>query len=47
VVVAHRGIIAGLAVLVIPQALIFRVERELTPQDDQSEFDVSPRAPRE
>ncbi len=44
---AHRGIIAGLAVLVLFSSVpIFRVVNvNFTPQDDQSEFDVSLRAP--
>ena len=44
---AHRGIIAGLAVLVLLSSVpIFRIVNvNFTPQDDQSEFDVSLRAP--
>jgi hydrophobic/amphiphilic exporter-1 (mainly G- bacteria), HAE1 family len=44
---SHRGIIAGLAVLVLLSSVpIFRVVNvNFTPQDDQSEFDVSLRAP--
>jgi HAE1 family hydrophobic/amphiphilic exporter-1 len=44
---AHRGVIAGLAVLVLLSSVpIFRlVNVTFTPQDDQSEFDVSLRAP--
>jgi hydrophobic/amphiphilic exporter-1 (mainly G- bacteria), HAE1 family len=44
---AHRGIIAVLAVLVLFSSVpIFRVVNvNFTPQDDQSEFDVSLRAP--
>jgi len=44
---AHRGIIATLAVLVLFSSVpIFRVVNvNFTPQDDQSEFDVSLRAP--
>jgi HAE1 family hydrophobic/amphiphilic exporter-1 len=44
---AHRGIIAVLAILVLFSSVpIFRVVNvNFTPQDDQSEFDVSLRAP--
>jgi HAE1 family hydrophobic/amphiphilic exporter-1 len=44
---AHRGIIAALAVLVLLSSVpIFRIVNvTFTPQDDQSEFDVSLRAP--
>jgi len=44
---AHRGVIAGLAVLVLLSSVpIFRIVNvNFTPQDDQSEFDVSLRAP--
>jgi HAE1 family hydrophobic/amphiphilic exporter-1 len=44
---AHRGIVAALAVLVLLSSVpIFRVVNvNFTPQDDQSEFDVSLRAP--
>ena len=44
---AHRGVIAGLAVLVLFSSIpIFRIVNvNFTPQDDQSEFDVSLRAP--
>ena len=44
---AHRGIIAVLAILVLFSSVpIFRVVNvNFTPQDDQSEFDVSMRAP--
>ena len=44
---AHRGIIAALAVLVLFSSVpIFRIVNvNFTPQDDQSEFDVSLRAP--
>ena len=44
---AHRGIIATLAVLVLFSSVpLFRVVNvNFTPQDDQSEFDVSLRAP--
>jgi hypothetical protein len=44
---AHRGLIAGLAVLVLLSSVpIFRIVNvNFTPQDDQSEFDVSLRAP--
>ena len=44
---AHRGIIATLAVLVLFSSVpIFRIVNvNFTPQDDQSEFDVSLRAP--
>ena len=44
---SHRGIIAGLAILVLFSSVpIFRVVNvNFTPQDDQSEFDVSLRAP--
>jgi HAE1 family hydrophobic/amphiphilic exporter-1 len=44
---AHRGIIAILAVLVLASSVpIFRIVNvNFTPQDDQSEFDVSMRAP--
>jgi HAE1 family hydrophobic/amphiphilic exporter-1 len=44
---AHRGIIAVLAVVVLFSSVpIFRVVNvNFTPQDDQSEFDVSMRAP--
>ena len=44
---SHRGIIAGLAILVLCSSVpIFRVVNvNFTPQDDQSEFDVSLRAP--
>jgi HAE1 family hydrophobic/amphiphilic exporter-1 len=43
---AHRGIVAALAVLVLCSSVpIFRVvDVNFTPQDDQSEFDVSLRA---
>jgi len=43
---AHRGLIAGLAVLVLLSSVpIFRIVNvNFTPQDDQSEFDVSLRA---
>jgi HAE1 family hydrophobic/amphiphilic exporter-1 len=43
----HRGLIAGLAVLVLLSSVpIFRIVNvNFTPQDDQSEFDVSLRAP--
>jgi len=44
---AHRGIVAALAVLVLLSSVpIFRmVSVNFTPQDDQSEFDLSLRAP--
>jgi hydrophobic/amphiphilic exporter-1 (mainly G- bacteria), HAE1 family len=44
---AHRGLIATLAVLVLFSSVpIFRIVNvNFTPQDDQSEFDVSLRAP--
>jgi HAE1 family hydrophobic/amphiphilic exporter-1 len=44
---AHRGVIAALAVLVLFSSVpIFRIVNvNFTPQDDQSEFDVSLRAP--
>src|SRR6186713_1643172 len=44
---AHRGVIAAVAVLVLFSSVpIFRVVNvNFTPQDDQSEFDVSLRAP--
>jgi hydrophobic/amphiphilic exporter-1 (mainly G- bacteria), HAE1 family len=44
---AHRGIVSALAVLVLLSSVpIFRmVSVSFTPQDDQSEFDVSLRAP--
>ena len=44
---AHRGIVSALAVLVLMSSVpIFRmVSVSFTPQDDQSEFDVSLRAP--
>ena len=44
---AHRGIVATLAILVLASSVpIFRVvDVNFTPQDDQSEFDVSLRAP--
>jgi HAE1 family hydrophobic/amphiphilic exporter-1 len=44
---AHRGIIAGLAVVVLLSSVpMFRIVNiNFTPQDDQSEFDVSLRAP--
>jgi HAE1 family hydrophobic/amphiphilic exporter-1 len=44
---AHRGLVAGLAVLVLFSSVpIFRVVNvNFTPNDDQSEFDVSLRAP--
>ena len=44
---AHRGIVAALAVLVLFSSVpIFRIVNvNFTPQDDQSEFDVSLRAP--
>jgi HAE1 family hydrophobic/amphiphilic exporter-1 len=44
---AHRGIVAALAVLVLLSSVpIFRIVNvNFTPQDDQSEFDVSLRAP--
>src|SRR5262245_60753087 len=43
----HRGLMAGLAVLVLFSSVpLFRVVNvNFTPQDDQSEFDVSLRAP--
>jgi len=44
---AHRGLVAGLAVLVLLSSVpIFRIVNvNFTPSDDQSEFDVSLRAP--
>ena len=44
---AHRGIVAALAVLVLLSSVpMFRIVNiNFTPQDDQSEFDVSLRAP--
>ncbi len=44
---AHRGIMAGLAVLILLSSVpLFRMTNvNFTPQDDQSEFDVSLRAP--
>src|SRR5262245_17070401 len=44
---AHRGLVAGLAVLVLLSSVpMFRIVNvNFTPQDDQSEFDVSLRAP--
>src|SRR4029079_19184205 len=44
---AHRGLVAALAVLVLFSSVpIFRmVNVNFTPTDDQSEFDVSLRAP--
>jgi hydrophobic/amphiphilic exporter-1 (mainly G- bacteria), HAE1 family len=44
---AHRGIVAGLAVAVLLSSVpMFRIVNiNFTPQDDQSEFDVSLRAP--
>ena len=44
---AHRGIVAALAVLVLFSSVpLFRIVNvNFTPQDDQSEFDVSLRAP--
>jgi hydrophobic/amphiphilic exporter-1 (mainly G- bacteria), HAE1 family len=44
---AHRGVVSALAVLVLLSSVpIFRmVSVNFTPQDDQSEFDVSLRAP--